>query len=423
VRSARVGWPRVARFLLSAAALAALSCFFESAFAADTPGAVVERGRYLADAGDCVSCHTRVGGAPFSGGLAFSTPFGIIHSTNITPDPQSGIGRWTQTDFERALRQGVGHEGEHLYPVFPYPSFTKTSDADVAALWAFLRSIPPVKYTTPANDVTFPFGQRWLLGVWKRLYFKEGRFVADESKSAEWNRGAYLVEGLGHCGACHSPRNFLGAEDTARAMTGGALKEDTGGRSMAWSAVNLTSSSSGLQSWSMEDLTNYLKLGYSPHASVFGPMNSVVMNSTRRLTPADDQAIAAYLKSLAAKKQDSGTPSGNQIMADGETLYSIHCGTCHLPTGLGSISTGPPLAGSAVVLAADPKSLINVTLGGPELPSPAPSEEWQSRKWQAMPAFSDKLSDDEIAALLSYIRNSWGNKEGAVSADQVSKQR
>ena len=275
MRSARVGWPRVARFLLSAAALAALSCFFEPAFAADTPGAVVERGRYLADAGDCVSCHTRVGGAPFSGGLAFSTPFGIIHSTNITPDPQSGIGRWTQTDFERALRQGVGHEGEHLYPVFPYPSFTKTSDADVAALWAFLRSIPPVKYTTPANDVTFPFGQRWLLGVWKRLYFKEGRFVADESKSAEWNRGAYLVEGLGHCGACHSPRNFLGAEDTARAMTGGALKEDTGGRSMAWSAVNLTSSSSGLQSWSMEDLTNYLKLGYSPHASVFGPMNSV----------------------------------------------------------------------------------------------------------------------------------------------------
>ena len=384
---------------------------------------MVRRGRYLAIAGDCVSCHTRADGAPFAGGLAFHTPFGTVYSPNITPDPQTGIGGWSEVEFGRALRQGIGKNGEHLYPVFPYPYFTKISDADVGALYAFLRAIPAVKYAAPVNDMTFPFGQRALLRVWKSLYFQEGRFSADEAKSAEWNRGAYLVEGLGHCSACHSPRNYLGGEKTDELMTGGVYQESLDDRPIDWSAVNLTSGKNGLQSWSLQDLTNYLKLGYSPHASVHGPMISVVMNSTRNLTREDDEAIATYLKATAPNRQNDSRPPPEHLVGMGETLYSIHCGTCHLPTGLGSDSTAPPLAGSSVVLTPNPASMINIVLRGPVLPDQPPSAEWQNRKWQSMPAFGEKLSDEEAAALLSYVRSAWNNKEGTVTVEQVAKQR
>jgi mono/diheme cytochrome c family protein len=384
---------------------------------------LVQRGRYLAIAGDCISCHTRAEGAPFAGGLAFNTPFGIVYSSNITPDPQTGMGGWSEAEFARALRQGVGRHGEQLYPVFPYPYFTKISDADVAALYAFLRAIPAVKYLAPANDMTFPFGERRLLGVWKSLYFQEGRFIADKTRSAKWNRGAYLVEGLGHCSACHTPRNYLGGEKADQFMTGGVYQESLDDRPIDWSAVNLTSGPNGLQTWPLQDLTNYLKLGYSPHASVSGPMISVVMNSTRSLTREDDEAIATYLKALAPNRQNEARAPSDRLKSAGETLYSIHCGTCHLPTGLGSDSTGPPLAGSSVVLTPNPASMINIVLRGPVLPDQPPSPEWQSRKWQSMPAFGEKLSDEEAAALLSYVRSSWGNKEGAVTEDQIAKQR
>jgi mono/diheme cytochrome c family protein len=384
---------------------------------------LVRRGRYLAIAGDCISCHTRAEGAPFAGGLAFHTPFGTVYSPNITPDPQTGIGGWSEVEFGRALRQGIGKNGEHLYPVFPYPYFTKISDSDVGALYAFLRAIPAVKYAAPVNDMTFPFGQRALLRVWKSLYFREGRFSADGAKSAEWNRGAYLVEGLGHCSACHSPRNYLGGEKTDELMTGGVYQESLDDRPIDWSAVNLTSGKNGLQSWSLQDLTNYLKLGYSAHASVHGPMISVVMNSTRNLTREDDEAIATYLKATAPNRQNDSRPPAEHLVSTGETLYSIHCGTCHLPTGLGSDSTAPPLAGSSVVLTPNPASMINIVLRGPVLPDQPPSAEWQNRKWQSMPAFGEKLSDEEAAALLSYVRSAWNNNEGAVTVEQVAKQR
>jgi mono/diheme cytochrome c family protein len=384
---------------------------------------LVQRGRYVAIAGDCISCHTRADGAPFAGGLAFRTPFGTVYSTNITPDRETGIGGWTEAEFSRALRQGVDKNGQHLYPVFPYPYFTKISDADVAALYAFLRAIPAVKYVAPDNDMTFPFGVRRLLGVWKSLYFQEGRFVPDKSKSAQWNRGAYLVEGLGHCSACHTPRNYLGGEKADQLMTGGVYQESLDDQPIDWSAANLTSGVTGLQAWPLQDLTDYLKVGYSPHASVSGPMISVVMNSTRSLTREDDEAIATYLKNIAPNKQNDARPPSEHTMSAGETLYSIHCGTCHLPTGLGSDSTAPPLAGSSVVLTPNPASMINIVLRGPVLPDQPPSPEWQSRKWQSMPAFGEKLSDEEAAALLSYVRGSWGNKEGAVTEDQIAKQR
>ena len=228
---------------------------------------------------------------------------------------------------------------------------------------------------------------------------------------------------LGHCSACHTPRNYLGGEKADQFMTGGVYQESLDDRPIDWSAVNLTSGENGLHAWPLQDLTNYLKLGYSPHASVSGPMISVVMNSTRNLSLEDDEAIASYLKSIAPNRQnDSGAPP-DRLKSAGETLYTIHCGTCRLPTGLGSDSTAPPLAGSSVVLTPNPASMINIVLRGPVLPDQPPSPEWQSRKWQSMPAFGEKLSDEDAAALLSYVRNIWSNKAGAVTEDQVAKQR
>jgi mono/diheme cytochrome c family protein len=418
-----IGWLSSRHWAAAVSLAGLLSAAIPSSHAAAPDAALVQRGRYLAIAGDCISCHTRAEGAPFAGGLAFHTPFGTVYSSNITPDPQTGIGRWSEAEFARALRQGIGRSGEHLYPVFPYPYFTKISDADVSALYAFLRAMPAAHYVAPANDMTFPFGERPLLGVWKSLFFREGRFIPDKTKSPNWNRGAYLVEGLGHCSACHTPRNQLGGEKAGLFMTGGVYQESMDDRPIDWSAVNLTSGANGLQAWPLKDVTNYLKLGYSPHASVSGPMISVVLNSTRNLTREDDEAIATYLKALAPNKQDDPRQPSGRLMSTGETLYSIHCGTCHLPTGLGSASTAPPLAGSSVVLTPDPASMINIVLRGPVLPDQPPSPEWQNRHWQSMPEFGEKLSDEEAAALLSYVRASWGNKEGAVTEEQVAEQR
>lgn len=383
----------------------------------------VEQGRYLAAAGNCVSCHTREGGEPFAGGVAFDTPFGEMYSTNITPDAETGIGKWTQQDFVRALREGVRPDGEHLYPAFPYPAFTKLSNSDAAALFAYFKTLTPVSYTPPVNELAFPFNQRWALGVWKALYLKEGRFTRDTAQSAEWNRGAYLVEGLGHCGACHSPRNFLGAEDSTLALSGGTYKDKVEGKLLDWSASNLTSAPGGLNSWSVEEIADYLKLGVSARAGVFGAMNEVVLNSTRHLSAHDTHAIAVYLKSLPARAQDAGSPADAELMRVGELQYTIHCGTCHLPTGLGSETTGPPLVGSPITLAPDPASLINVTLYGAQLPHTPPSAQWRARKWQVMEPFALKLSDEDAAALLSYVRSAWGNHAGEVTAEQVARQR
>lgn len=384
---------------------------------------IERRGEYLATAGNCVSCHTSDNGKAFVGGLDFETPFGTIYSTNITPDPETGIGQWSLEEFTAAMREGVGREGEHLYPVFPYTSFTNVSDEDIAAIFAYLKTLTPVKSTPPENDLGFPYNQRWALGLWKALYFDEARYEPQPEQSAEWNRGAYLVEGLGHCGMCHSPRNFMGAIDTDLAMTGGRYMERVEGKLSAWSAPNLTSAPSGLAKWSDEDIQNYLKLGFSHRAGVFGPMNKVVVNSTRHMTDEDVQAMTVYLKSLPANAQDSGKPASEDVLRAGSLQYDIHCGTCHLPTGEGSSETGPPLLGSPVVMDADPASLINITLYGAQTPKTPPSREWQAREWKRMEAFDSKLTDEQAAALLSFVRASWGHEAGAVTAKQVAEQR
>lgn len=382
-----------------------------------------QRGEYLAAAGNCVSCHTNGDDSPFAGGLAFETPFGTIYSTNITTDAETGVGQWSLEDFSNAMRHGEKPDGTHLYPVFPYTSFAKVSDEDIASIYAYLKTIAPVNSTPPENDLSFPYSQRWALGLWKWMYIDDSPFEPQPAQSAEWNRGAYLVEGLGHCSMCHTPRNFMGANDASLAMTGGTYMTRVEGKLSAWSAPNLTSADVGLAMWSAEDITDYLKLGVSHRAGVFGPMNEVVVNSTRHLSREDVSAIAVYLKSLPAKAQGSGEPAAADVLRAGSLQYDIHCGSCHLPTGEGSPEQGPPLIGSPVVLDADPASLINITLYGAQTPHISPSDEWASRTWIRMDPFDNILDDEQVAALLSFIRATWGHEAGAVTPEQVAEQR
>lgn len=384
---------------------------------------VEQKGEYLAAAGNCVSCHTTDDGSPYAGGLEFVTPFGTIYSTNITSDPEAGIGQWSLEDFTRAMREGEAPDGKHLYPVFPYTSYAKVSDEDIEAIYAYLKTIAPVKSTPPENDLSFPYNQRWTLGLWKTLFLDKDQFEADPAQSEEWNRGAYLVEGLGHCSMCHTPRNFLGAENASLAMTGGTYMARVEGKLSAWSAPNLTSADSGLAIWTVEDIADYLKLGVSDRAGVFGPMNKVVLNSTRHLSNEDVRAMAVYLKSLPANSRDSGEPASADVLRAGSLQYDIHCGSCHLPTGEGAREQGPPLVGSPIVLDADPASLINVTLYGAQTPHISPSREWEARQWIRMEPFDNIMTDEQVAAVLSFIRATWGHEAGAVTPEQVAKQR
>lgn len=408
------------RWTLASVALIALAPF-AAATASSTAPSVVERGRYLALAGNCASCHTTKGGAALAGGLAFETPFGTIYSTNITPDQATGIGNWTAEQFVKSLREGVRPDGQHLYPVFPYTSFTNITDADANALYAYLMSVPAVAAQAQENQMKFPFNQRALLSVWKSLFLDAGPYQPDTSKSAEWNRGAYLVEGLGHCSACHSPRNFLGAEKSDAKLTGGEYTDAVAsGELRAWSTPNLTPAPNGLGSWSVDELAAYLKTGRSSFTETYGPMNEVIINSTRHLSDADVHAMATYLNGLPANPGESKAAANAETLQAGSTLYDVQCGTCHLPTGLGSQAedSGARLAGSAVVQASNPAALINVILYGPQLPDPP-----LPQRWKRMEGFGEKLTDEEIAALASFLRNAWGNTGGEVTVDQVAKQR
>ncbi|MEM9759427.1 MAG: cytochrome c [Pseudomonadota bacterium] len=411
------------RFVALACLVAGLCAGVSSATRAAVEGSLEQRGEYLARAGNCVSCHTGETGHPFAGGLAFETPFGTVFSTNITPDVATGIGAWTLEQFSTAMRRGERPNGEHLYPVFPYTSFSKASDDDIEAIYTFLKTLEPIASAAPENDLSFPFNQRWAIGLWKSLFFEEGRFEPASEKSDAWNRGAYLVQGLGHCGECHTPRNVLGALEADYALTGNTYRERVEGKLSSWSASNLTSHESGLAMWSEAEIADYLKLGFSHRAGVFGPMNNVVVNSTRHLSSADVAAMATYLKSLPAAGSGEGPNADEGVLRAGSIQYDIHCGTCHLPTGEGSSETGPPVLGSPVVLDKDPATLINITLYGAQLPRVAPTPEWQARTWKRMEAYANKLSDEQVAALLSYMRSAWGHDAGAVSAEQVAAQR
>jgi mono/diheme cytochrome c family protein len=427
----------VALGVLSAASSADAAA---STAAAGSDAALIEHGRYLATAGDCISCHTRAGGEPFAGGRALDTPFGVIYSANITPDAVSGLGAWSETDLTRAMREGIARDGTHLYPAFPYTAYTKVTDADIHAIYAFLRSRKPVHYTPPKNAMPFPFNVRASLAVWNSMFFDQGRYVPDNSRSGEWNRGAYLVQGLGHCGACHTPRNILGGERDALALNGGNYLDEIADEVVDgkitpmdertvrfWSAADLTSTRGGLAAWTVQDIAGYLKTGHSARAAAFGPMSEVVGNSTSHLEAADVRAIAVYLKSLAPAVQAAPSMASAARMKQGEIVFTARCGDCHLPTGLGmprspstdASKTAPPLAGSAALQAPSPATLINVILYG------AHERDSADGSWPKMSGFelSVGLDDDDIAALCTYVRASWGNQADAVSASAVAKQR
>jgi mono/diheme cytochrome c family protein len=393
--------------------------------AADIQGpaaSVIEQGRYLVQLANCPSCHTVKGGARFAGGKAFQTPYaflGKLYSSNITPDRATGIGSWTESDFVLAMRTGVAPGGKRLFPAFPYPSFTKLTDGDLKAIFAYLRTIPAVSSTPPRNG--FWFRQRWALRLWISWFLRPGVIVGEQRQSPELERGRYLVEALGHCGACHTPRNWLLAERRDAALSGGMqLSEVENDRLRLWSAPNLTAAAAGLAKWSLEDVRKYLKTGNSRRAGLFGPMNEVIANSLRFLSDSDAAAMALYLKSLPANLDSPQQTLADGEMAAGQSLYEKHCEECHLSTGRGGFRKAPPVSGNSVVQTSNPASLINVILYGaaaaPDMPS-------NPEAWEDMAGFKDKMGDEEIAQLSNFLRASWGNRGSKVLPSAVAAQR
>ena len=389
---------------------------------------VVERGRYLATIGNCVSCHTYKDGPKFGGGVPFHVavklfqePIGTIYSTNISPDLEAGIGGWTEEEFARAMRTGVSANGSHLYPAFPYTAFSKVTDEDMKAIYAYIMSLEPVKHAPPENDIPFPLNVRPGLFFWNLLFVDDEVYQPDPEQSEEWNRGAYLTNGLGHCGACHTPRNLFLAEDKGAALSGGTYFDVVDeGKVRKWSAVNLTSSSTGLGPWSDADVANYLRTGHNSKAGTFGPMNEVIINSTQHLTEEDAKAMAVYIKSLAPIESNTEQAISEEEQAFGLAVYEEHCEECHSQSGRGGFMKAPPVSRSAIVQAPDAASLINLILYGADVPAEGPAP---FGAWEDMGSFRDKLNDGEIAALSNYLRTAWDNKGGRVTAEEVAKQR
>jgi mono/diheme cytochrome c family protein len=395
------------------AGIALLASAAGLAYSQGTTFTTVERGRYLVAAGDCAACHTADGGKPFAGGRAIPTPFGTIYSTNITPDEETGIGKWSERDFYTALHEGRGPGGKRYYPAFPYPWYTKITPDDARAIKAYLDVVPAVRQTNPAPDLPWPLSMREVMAGWNEMFFHEGTFAPNAGKSPEWNRGAYLVEGLGHCGACHSPKNALGGTKTKYRLQGGFGEH--------WYAMDLTGDvRDGLGAWSQQDIVEYLRTGSNAKAGAGGPMAEVVANSTQHLTDADLRAIATYLKDLAP----TGGNAVHQASVDrasfdrGHALYFDNCIGCHMETGEGIPNVFPPVKGVPAVQADDPATVLQAILEGATVVATKAKP-----TALAMPAFGWKLSDSEVADLTTYIRNAWGNRASAVAASDVAKVR
>jgi mono/diheme cytochrome c family protein len=385
------------RFWIAIAGLTSgILCALPAAAAATAEGtqSIAQRGAYLAAAGDCVSCHTADAGKPFAGGYRINTPFGDLLAPNITPDPDTGIGRWSAEDFYRALHQGVNRHGQDMYPAMPYTFYTRVTRADSDAIFAYLQTVPAVRNAVEVNHLNFPFNQRWTMAGWRELFFTEGTFAPDARKSASWNRGAYLVEGLGHCSACHSPRDVLGGIEQKHQYTGADID--------GWFAPNLSSNLHvGLGSWTAQEIATYLKTGARPGTTTaFGPMAEVVHNSTSQLTDADLAAMGEYLKSLPPEsplRAARAAPQQSQVR--GASLYMDHCSACHQAKGRGMTGIFPPLAGNGAVIARDPGNVLQAILKGIPM----------RNGYVAMPSFASQLDDQQVADLANYVRTSWGN--------------
>jgi mono/diheme cytochrome c family protein len=396
-----------------------LACAASPSHAQQT-AAPTNAGEYLARAGDCVSCHSAPGGKAFAGGLRMGTPMGAIYTTNITPDPETGIGNYSLQDFDRALRSGVAKDGHHLYPAMPYPSYAKLTDDDVKALYAFfMADVPAVKQPNKPNEIPWYLSPRWPLAIWNVVFAPKTGFTVQADHDAQWNRGAYLVEGLGHCGACHTPRGFAIEE---KALDDSKPSYLSGAELDAWSAPNLRGDKrTGLGGWSPEDVDAFLKSGHNDKAVAFGSMLDVVNNSTPYLSGDDTKAMAVFLKSLPATADQSPYAYDDQTAKSpqgGEATYLGSCAACHGAGGKGQAPFMPPLAGNPAVLDPDPASLVNLVLNGAE-----PLVVKGVPDAYRMPQFRVQLNDEQIAQVLSFVRGSWGNDAGAVSTDAVKKLR
>ena len=418
---------RAFSFLLTLLLVAAVAFLFvawrseipadEQAASAAHPPELVAKGAQLAAVGNCIACHTVPGKPAFSGGLAVPTPFGTIHSTNITPDPETGIGHWSEAAFERAMREGVDRDGNHLYPAFPYDHFTWVTPEDNKALYAFLMTRQPVKAETPDNSLTFPLEFRPLLAGWKLLFFRKGQLQPNPGQTAEWNRGRYLSEGLGHCGACHTPRNSLGAEDTERHFAGGEAE--------GWQAYAIDESSKAPVPWDAESLAFYLRNGWHElHGVSRGPMAEVTGNLSL-LPDSDVAAISIYVASLMGEPSAERQQKAEQLRAQfgggriiqasdsqtppaptasdhpGAAIYQAACATCH-ESGRQQPFGGLNFALSTAVHAPNPQNVVNVTLFG--LP-PA-----DGKASAVMPGFAAMLTDRQIADLLAYMREQFSDE-------------
>jgi mono/diheme cytochrome c family protein len=383
----------------------------EPAPAASFDRALVTKGAELALIGNCNSCHTRADGAAYAGGRPLETPFGTIYATNITPDLDTGIGAWSEAAFKRALREGVRRDGAHLYPVFPYDHFTKLGDGDVRALYAFFMTREPIRAPTSANALPFPWSERALIAGWKLLFFAPGELKPDPTLSAELNRGAYLVEGLAHCGACHTPRNWLGAEENKRYLGGGEIE--------SWHAPALNASSPAPVAWTSDQLFTYLRNGFVvPHGVAAGPMQAVA-NNLGLVAEQEVKAIATYIGAMlgpaTANRQKNGESLGAtgeppappqtasaSASTDGATLYAGACALCHEKTGQHFSAHGIPLRASKVIAMPDARNLAHVILQGIDPPNASPAA--------LMPGFAAAFSDGQLTELMTYLRRTFSDQ-------------
>jgi mono/diheme cytochrome c family protein len=355
---------------------------------------LIEKGQYISRLADCGACHTRTGGTPFAGGLPMSTPFGTVTSSNITPDPDTGIGGWSDEDFYGAVTDGIGRHGEYLYPVMPFTSYTKMTRSDVLAVKAYLFSLKPVYAPRGPNNMAFPFDIRWTLVVWRELYFHPGVYQPDPKRSAEWNRGAYLIEGAGHCGECHSPRNIFGATETQHSLAGGQIGK--------WLAPNISADPRwGIGDRSVSDLVTFLKTGAQKTEGVaFGPMAEVVHDSLRYVSTADLQAMAVFLKSGPERTPGlADQVASRSDLQHGQKLYLDNCAKCHQDNGRGIPGVIPNLAANAAVTSAQPNDVIDAVLNGLH----------GTRNHGTMPSFGGALKDQDVADIANYVRTGWRN--------------
>ena len=389
--------------------------------------ALLARGAYLARAGNCMTCHTARGGASYAGGRAIDTPFGAVFTSNLTPDERTGIGSWSSAHFWRAMHNGRSKSGRLLYPAFPYTSYTQVTREDSDALFAYLGSLSAVVQPNRAHELRFPYQSQAALAIWRAMYFKPGEYVPDPQRNAEWNRGAYLVKGLGHCSACHTARNALGASTGGLDLAGGLIPMQN------WYAPSLTSPhEAGMGEFKREDIERLLKTGLSAGTgssasetvTVTGPMAEVVLNSTQYLSPEDLTAMAQYLKELPAlRPQPVPTPAAVPFIsaataARGAKIYEQQCAQCHGDTGQGVPNAYPALAGNRAVTMKQTVNLVQIVLNG----GYAPATEGNPRPY-GMPPFVLTLDDTDVAAVLTHLRSAWGNQASVVTPLEVNRIR